>query len=157
MDDVGHARLTDFGLSSVFTGSGAGGSITDGHAVRWAAPEVLDKERPVSTKSDVYSFSMVIIEVRAERYFPVNWIAQICQGIHREGTVLWYSAYNSCGRYFGGKQTFPTDASRYYQRFLEDRGPLLGSGSATSPRYLGSGSMFAKLDKPPARSHRRER
>jgi serine/threonine protein kinase len=86
VDDVGRARLTDFGLCTVFTDSGSGGSIKDGHAVRWAAPEILDKQRPVSTASDMYSFSMVTIEVRAEKTRPVGWVS--CpEGIHREGAI----------------------------------------------------------------------
>lgn len=63
MDDIGHARLTDFGLAAIVLDSGPAGSIRDGHAVRWAAPEILDKRRPVSRKSDVYSFAMVVTEV----------------------------------------------------------------------------------------------
>lgn len=39
--------------------------MTDSHAVRWAAPEVLDRERPITKASDIYSFAMVVIEVRA--------------------------------------------------------------------------------------------
>ena len=65
MDDAGHARLTDFGLSTVVPDAGSAGSIKDGHAVRWSAPEVLDKERPVSKESDIFSFAMVVIEVCA--------------------------------------------------------------------------------------------
>jgi len=30
--------------------------------LRWAAPEILDDERPVSKESDIYSFAMVVIE-----------------------------------------------------------------------------------------------
>ena len=33
--------------------------------MRWAAPEILDRERRVSKESDVYSFGMVVIEVLA--------------------------------------------------------------------------------------------
>ena len=65
MDDTGHARLTDFGLAGVASDSGPVASETKGHSVRWAAPEVLATERPVSKESDVYSFAMVVIEVRA--------------------------------------------------------------------------------------------
>ena len=65
MDDTCHARLTDFGLSTIVPDFGSAGSIKDGHAVRWSAPEVLDKERPVSKESDVFSFAMVVIEVCA--------------------------------------------------------------------------------------------
>ena len=77
VDDIGHARLTDFGLSSVLKDSGSGGSIADGHAARWAAPEILDKKQPVSTRSDVYSFSMVTIEVHTKQCNPVNRVTHI--------------------------------------------------------------------------------
>jgi serine/threonine protein kinase len=65
VDDSGRARLTDFGFSGIASDLGSAVSITDGHAVRWAAPEILDMEGPVSKESDVYSFAMVVIEVRA--------------------------------------------------------------------------------------------
>ena len=38
--------------------------------MRWAAPEILDRERPVTKESDVYSFAMVAIEVWA-RYLTL--------------------------------------------------------------------------------------
>jgi len=65
VDDTGRARLTDFGFATVVSDVWSAEPITDGHAVRWAAPEVLDRERPVSKESDVYSFAMVVIEVLA--------------------------------------------------------------------------------------------
>ena len=65
MDDAGHARLTDFGLAIVVPDNWDTEPTTDGHAVRCAAPEILGKEGPVSKESDVYSFSMVFIEVLA--------------------------------------------------------------------------------------------
>ena len=39
-------------------------SMTNDHAARWTAPEILDMELPVTKASDVYSFAMVIYEVR---------------------------------------------------------------------------------------------
>ena len=63
VDEKGRARLTDFGLSEVCAGFRPCGSIKNGHAVRWAAPEILDERMPVSKSSDVYSFSMVAVEV----------------------------------------------------------------------------------------------
>ena len=74
MDDAGHACLTDFGLSTVVPDFGSAASIKDGHAVRWAAPEVLDKEQPVSKESDVFSFAMVVIEVCACNLVFLGWV-----------------------------------------------------------------------------------
>ena len=63
MNNEGRAHVTDFGLSTVFTDSETGKSIKNGHTVRWSAPEILNKQVPVSTRSDVFSFGMVVIEV----------------------------------------------------------------------------------------------
>ena len=68
VDNAGHARLTDFGLAAIVLNSGSSGSTRDGQAVRWAAPEILEKGLPVSKKSDVYSFAMVVTEVRARKF-----------------------------------------------------------------------------------------
>lgn len=72
MDDAGIGRLTDFGLSRVVSGLDSAAPMTDGHAVRWTAPEVLDMEQPVTKASDVYSFAMVIVEVRATNFVYSN-------------------------------------------------------------------------------------
>ena len=72
MDDAGCARLTDFGLAGIISDSGSTASITDSHAVRWAAPEIMDMEGPVSKESDVFSFGMVIIEVRTRDFIPIG-------------------------------------------------------------------------------------
>ena len=71
---MGHARLTDFGLSTVVPDFGSAASVKDGHAVRWGAPEVLDKEQPVNKESDVFSFAMVVIEVCACNLFFFSWV-----------------------------------------------------------------------------------
>ena len=73
MDDAGRARLTDFGLAAVALDFGSAGSITDDHAVRWAAPEILNMERSVSKESDVYSFGMVVVEVQAFDLIIIKW------------------------------------------------------------------------------------
>ena len=65
VDDIGHARLTDFGLAAVAPDFESAVPLTESHAVRWAAPEILSQERSVSKESDIYSFAMVAIEVQA--------------------------------------------------------------------------------------------
>lgn len=66
VDDTGRARLTDFGLAAIALDHEPTESLKGGYAVRWAAPEILDEEGPVSRESDIYSFAMVAIEVRLE-------------------------------------------------------------------------------------------
>ena len=34
-----------------------------GGTLRWAAPELLEKERVISKEADVYAFGMVVFEV----------------------------------------------------------------------------------------------
>lgn len=65
MDASGNARLVDFGLAVITENPDSGPSDTTqhGHTPRWAAPEVLDKGVS-SKKADIFSFAMVMIEVR---------------------------------------------------------------------------------------------
>ncbi|RLN89472.1 hypothetical protein BBJ28_00025984 [Nothophytophthora sp. Chile5] len=55
----GVAKLTDFGMS--FISSGSTPAVSSG-AVRWTAPECLTSEGPPTFKSDVYSFGMCVVE-----------------------------------------------------------------------------------------------
>ena len=67
MDDSGHARIADFGLAVVIQNSDStrSDSSSGGHSPRWTAPEVLEGGTH-SKQSDVFSFAMVMIEVRHE-------------------------------------------------------------------------------------------
>ena len=66
VDGSGHARIMDFGLATIVRDPSSVTSTSDGHGYspRWTAPEVL-RGAPVSKKSDVFSFAMVMYEVRA--------------------------------------------------------------------------------------------
>ncbi|RLN73169.1 hypothetical protein BBJ28_00026245, partial [Nothophytophthora sp. Chile5] len=55
----GVAKLTDFGMSFISSGSTPAVSTA---AVRWTAPECLTSEGPPTFKSDVYSFGMCVVE-----------------------------------------------------------------------------------------------
>ena len=63
VDKDSHARLTDFGLTSVIRGEN---EIISAEATQdttaWAAPEVL-KGGPVSKEGDIFTFAMVAVEV----------------------------------------------------------------------------------------------
>ena len=117
VDDTGRARLTDFGLAAVVLDFGSVGSIKDGHAVRWAAPEILDKEQPVSKKSDVYSFAMVTIEV-CLKIRQMNKVSHKVLGSYWTSTVLWDCAYHGGGRHFSGKTASTTDVPAPNKRAL---------------------------------------
>ena len=65
------ARITDFGLAQsqemLYQTT-----MSYGHTARWTAPEILDGEGWVNKQTDVFSFSMVMIEVhqRENRFAP---------------------------------------------------------------------------------------
>ena len=69
IDEGGRARLTDFGLASIIRGETSLVSPQDPtmeFSTTWAAPEVL--EGGAATKDgDVFTFSMVAVEVCAEK------------------------------------------------------------------------------------------
>jgi serine/threonine protein kinase len=65
VDSSGHARIADFGLATVTQNMDSTRSATchHGHTARWAAPEVLN-EGAYTKEADIFSFAMVMIEVR---------------------------------------------------------------------------------------------
>ena len=72
IDEGGNPRLSDFGLRSITNNIDSVNASTPNHGctVRYCAPELLDTDGTVRTKKkptnkgDVYSLSMVIVEVR---------------------------------------------------------------------------------------------
>jgi len=65
IDDSDHARIADFGLSMLTQNpdSMESATILQGFTPRWTAPEVL-REGEYSKEADIFSFAMVMIEVR---------------------------------------------------------------------------------------------
>lgn len=60
IDNLGHARLIDFGFShftDVFVDS------LEGFSIRWSAPELLHPDSVSTSSSDVYSFASTACEV----------------------------------------------------------------------------------------------
>jgi serine/threonine protein kinase len=65
VDAAGHARLTDFGLSTVLFGNGTfTGSGSPRGTIPFMAPEILEGSCAVTVMSDVYALGMVVYEVR---------------------------------------------------------------------------------------------
>ena len=64
MDDSGNARIADFGFATVTQNLDSVQSAQCQRGTpRWTAPEVLD-EGPYSKEADIFSFAMVMSEVR---------------------------------------------------------------------------------------------
>ena len=66
MDAGGLARIIDFGLTVVTQNldSVLRGSDECGGSARWIAPEILNSRGTYSQEADIFSFAMVVIEVR---------------------------------------------------------------------------------------------
>ena len=80
MDAAGHARISDFGGSTVTQGPGSTQSVSDNpdHAVQWAAPEIAGGDGTYSKEADVFSFAMVMIEVRYEWIISIHpWLTLV--------------------------------------------------------------------------------
>lgn len=75
MDHTGLARLTDFGFSRIISDPEPAAPVAEGRAVRWASPEALHMEFPVTEASDVYSFAMVVVEVRVNALISMKFYA----------------------------------------------------------------------------------
>lgn len=68
MDATCHARITDIGLGMATQNvDSAWGTWTgDDHSARWTAPEILNEQGTYSKRTDIFSFAMVMIEVRCD-------------------------------------------------------------------------------------------
>ena len=64
VDDSGRVRITDFGLTTMPRGPNSQRAFVDDQTVQWTAPEILNGRGTYSKEADVFSFAMVMIEVR---------------------------------------------------------------------------------------------
>ena len=71
VDDSGCPQITDFGLAMVTQNQDSVRSAQGEHAhtARWTAPEILNEQGSYSKEADVFSFAMVMVEVR-RGYIP---------------------------------------------------------------------------------------
>ena len=78
MDNTGRARIAEFGLATVTQNLDSIRTASDehGHTARWTAPEILNEEGTHSKEADVFSFAMVMIEVRLRWAF--SWGLAYC-------------------------------------------------------------------------------
>ena len=82
MDKNGHAKITDFGLSKVIEDFSDVLKLPNptsffAGSTRWLAPELIwamveDQYPPITTRSDVYAFGVVAMEVRSTHRLIVD-------------------------------------------------------------------------------------
>ena len=89
VDATGHARITDFGLTTVTRSPDSVSSADQGHATRWAAPEILKDEGTYSKEADVFLFVMVVIEVGHKQVICVG-LRLIVISCHRRYLLAWF-------------------------------------------------------------------
>ena len=72
VDDSGCPRIADFGLAMVTQNQDSIRSAQGEHAhtARWTAPEILSEQGTYSKETDVFSFAMVMVEVRP----GIHWL-----------------------------------------------------------------------------------
>lgn len=73
VNDSGQARITDFGLATIPQYPASKRALFGDETVRWTAPEILGNSGICSKEADVFSFAMVMIEVR---YGPTALVHQ---------------------------------------------------------------------------------
>jgi len=64
MDDSGRVQITDFGLVMMPRDPDSKRAFVDDQTVQWTAPEILNDCGTYSKEADVFSFAMVMVEVR---------------------------------------------------------------------------------------------
>ena len=80
MDAAGRALIADCGLAMVTQNMDSirGAPDEHGNSTRWIAPEILDNRGTFSKEADVFSFAMVMIEVRCGFRIDIWRTSLIC-------------------------------------------------------------------------------
>ena len=89
VDATGRAQITDFGLTMVTQNQDTVRSALGdrGNTARWTAPEILSEQGTYSKEADVFSFAMVMIEVRHGSPSVSNFGLCLNVGVHWCGSV----------------------------------------------------------------------
>jgi len=84
VDITGRALITDCGLAMVTQNLDSMRNAPDehGHSMRWIAPEILANRGTFSKEADVFSFAMVMIEVRCIFNWHMENFIYLNKGLH---------------------------------------------------------------------------
>jgi len=135
VDAAGNARIADFGLATVARDSSSLMNTPDGHAntPRWTAPEILMGSGYHSKESDVFSFGMVVIEVRGDESTACQTISSVDEDFHRQGSVQrFYYSHGHVGHHFW-KASGATHSPQFHGLLMDIDPTMLGGETAGPP------------------------
>ena len=106
VDNSDRARIADFGVATIIHDRDSVQDILDEyeHTARWTAPEILNERGTHSKESDIFSFAMVMIEVRCGLSIVYRCLIHVNAGVHWRGSFQWESTYCSYACH-NGRQT----------------------------------------------------
>jgi serine/threonine protein kinase len=118
VDGSGRVRIADFGFAAITQSLDSFGNamVVRGYSVRWTAPEA-SKGGMVSQKGDIFSFAMVMVEVRHGR-FALSTVLTLClPGVHRCPSLqYWFKP--RCFRVYTATQAPTTTIASHLHRRL---------------------------------------
>jgi len=136
VDDSGRVRITDFGLATMPRGPNSQRAFVDDQTVPWTAPEILNDRGTYSKEADVFSFAMVMVEVRQMDYRPLSLSSlsfRLDAGSHRCSPVWCQQTQYGGFSYNGRKSSVTADPSDVLRQIVEGNATLLEPGTPPAP------------------------
>ena len=90
MDESGRARIAGFCVATTTQDQDHAQSVVDEFPGRWTAPEILNEQGIYTKEADIFSFAMIMIEVRYGRPHMLSFSLFFFS--HRTG-IHWCSAF----------------------------------------------------------------
>ena len=117
IDHNGHARLTDFGFTSVVRGVNSV-LVTEvqGYSTRWAAPEVLGNGDRKTREADIFALGMIVIEV--SKCAPAS-------SVWYEGWIVYLTSTSYLRSLPGGTRSANSQRRSLFRRFCQVNGRIV--------------------------------
>lgn len=116
LDELLRVKITDFGLARVLDDTSAGQTQSTVGPIKWMAPESII-HRKYSTKSDVWSFGICLIEMcLSSEPYPgedqMKVAMSVCKGIYSRKKIILKGVESVNCFYFRTKNTHRSNARR---------------------------------------------
>ena len=129
MDDSGHARIADFGLSMVTKNIASiqSARLKHGSTIRWAAPELME-HGIYEKEADMFSFAMVMIEVHYGWYVERVTMLKlhINAGLYRFNSFQGQHGFYGCVGYSTRKTPGTPKTSEFHGKAVVVDAAVLG-------------------------------